>query len=76
LYWLLGSGTPPYKMTKKGSNYIGKPYRGQKCGNCRFTFQRYVNDELICSQIQGNIELDHWCRLWASGDTVNPKPNK
>ena len=22
LYWLLGSGTPPYKMTKKGSNYI------------------------------------------------------
>ena len=76
LYWLLGSGTPPYKMTKKGSNYIGKPYRGQKCGNCRFTFQRYVNDELICSQIQGNIELEHWCRLWASGDTVNPKPNK
>jgi hypothetical protein len=76
LYWLLGSGTLPYKMTKKGSNYIGKPYRGQKCGNCRFTFQRYVNDELICSQIQGNIELEHWCRLWASGDTVNPKPNK
>jgi len=59
LYWLLGSGTPPYKMSKKGSNYIEKPYRGQKCENCRFTFQRYVNGELICSQIQGNIELDH-----------------
>ena len=74
LYWLLGSGTPPYKMTKKGSAYQGKEYRGQNCGNCRFNFQRYVNKELICSQIQGNIKLDHWCRLWVSGDTVNPKP--
>jgi hypothetical protein len=76
LYWLLGSGTSPYKMTKKGSAYMGKPYRGQNCGNCRFIFQRCVNKELICSQIQGNIELNHWCRLWVSGDTVNPKPKK
>jgi hypothetical protein len=74
LYWLLGSGTPPYKMTKKDSAYQGKEYRGQNCGNCRFTFMRWVNKELICSQIQGNIELDHWCRLWASADTVIPKP--
>jgi hypothetical protein len=76
LYWLLGSGTPPYKMTKKDSQYQGKEYRGQNCGNCRFTFMRWVNEELICSQIQGNIELKHWCRLWASGDSVNPKPSK
>lgn len=76
LYWLLGSGTPPYKMTKKDSAYQGKSYRGQNCNNCRFTFMRWVNEELICSQIQGNIELDHWCKLWASGDTVNPKPIK
>jgi hypothetical protein len=76
LYWLLGSGTPPYKMSKKDSLYVGKSYRGQNCGNCRFTFMRWVNKELICSQIQGNIELEHWCKLWASGDTVIPKPNK
>jgi hypothetical protein len=76
LYWLLGSGTPPYKMTKKESGYIGKSYRGQNCGNCRYTFMRWVNKELICSQIQGNIELGHWCKLWVSGDTANPKPKK
>jgi hypothetical protein len=76
LYWLLGSGTPPYKMSKKDSLYVGKSYRGQNCGNCRFTFMRWVNKELICSQIQGNIELGHWCKLWASGDTVIPKANK
>jgi hypothetical protein len=76
LYWLLGSGTPPYKMTKKDSNYIGKSVKGMNCGNCRYTFRRHVNDELICSQIEGNIELGHWCRLWVSGDTAIPKPKK
>lgn len=76
LYWLLGSGTPPYKMSKKDSNYIGKSVKGMNCGNCRYTFRRHVNDELICSQIKGNIKLDHWCRLWVSGDTANPKPKK
>lgn len=76
LYWLLGSGTPPYKMSKKESNYVGKSVRGMNCGNCRYTFRREVNGELICSQIRGNIELDHWCRLWVSGDTVNPKPKR
>ena len=76
LYWLLGSGTPPYKMSKKDSLYQGKSYRGQNCANCRFTFMRWVNKELICSQIQGNIELEHWCKLWASGDSVVPKPTK
>ena len=78
LYWLLGSGsgTPPYKMSKKDSNYIGKSVKGMNCGNCRFTFKRHINDELICSQIRGNIELDHWCRLWVGGKDVNPKPNK
>ena len=76
LYWLLGSGTPPYKMSKKDSNYIGKSVKGMNCGNCRYTFRRHVNDELICSQIKGNIILDQWCRLWVSGDTANPKPKK
>jgi len=76
LYWLLGSGTPPYKMSKPDSNYKSYGVNGQNCGNCRFTFRRYVNDELICSQIRGNIKLSHWCRLWVSGDTAIPKPNK
>ena len=70
LYYLLGSGTPPYKMTKKDSNYVGKTVNRMNCGNCRFTFQRHVNKEYICSQISGNVELDHWCRLWVSGKTA------
>lgn len=76
LYWLLGSGTVPYKMSKKDSLYQGKPFRGQKCGNCRFTFMRWVNKELICSQIQGNIKLEHWCNLWVGSDSVIPPPKK
>ena len=76
LYWLLGSGTPPYKMSKRDSNYLERTVKGQNCGNCRFTFQRYVNKEFICSQIQGNVKLNHWCRLWVSGDTAIPKPKK
>lgn len=76
LYYLLGSGTPPYKMSKKDSHYQGKPFRGQNCGNCRFTFMRWINKELICSQIAGNVELDHWCKLWMNGDEVIPPPKK
>ena len=76
LYWLLGSGTPPYKMSKKDSRYQGKPFRGQNCGNCRFTFMRWTNKELICSQIEGNVELDHWCKLWMNSDDVVPSPKK
>lgn len=72
LYWLLGSGTPPYKMSKKDSKYKRNSYRGQNCGNCRFTFMRVLNKELICSQIEGNIELNHWCKLWVNGDNLNP----
>ena len=76
LYWLLGSGTPPYKMSKKDSKYKRNSYRGQNCGNCRFTFMRWVNKELVCSQIQGNVELDHWCKLWVGSDNVIPPPKK
>ena len=76
LYWLLGSGTPPYKMSKKDSAYQGKPYRGQNCGNCRFTFMRVLNKELICSQIEGNVEIEHWCKLWMGGDNLIPPVKK
>ena len=76
LYWLLGSGTPPYKMSKKDSAYQGKPYRGQNCGNCRFTFMRVLNKELICSQIEGNVEIEHWCKLWVGGDNLIPPVKK
>jgi hypothetical protein len=73
LYWLLGSGTPPYKMSKKDSRYTHQPVKGQKCSNCRFAYQRVVDKKIICSQIEGEIKPSHWCRLWVGGDTIKNK---
>ncbi len=67
LYWLLGSGTPPYKMSKQDSLYGPAPLSraDESCGNCRFAWQKVVRrDRHICSQINGPIELRLWCKLW------------
>lgn len=66
LYWLLGSGTPPYKMSKKDSNYRDNPKGKQKCVNCSFIYHRIASDNYICSQISGKISPNGWCRLWES----------
>ena len=65
LWWLLGSGTPPYKMSKTDSTYVDKSeVFGQTCKNCIFTYKRFVTGQYICSQIRGEIKLPGWCRLW------------
>jgi hypothetical protein len=64
LYYILGSGTPPYKMSKKTSLYVNKTKGQKKCSNCIFTFIKYVENKPICSQIRGTISLDGWCKLW------------
>ena len=74
LYWILGSGTPDYKMTKRDSHYstagsaqeelIPGQTDIQKCGNCRFAFQRVISGQYICSQISGGISPEAWCKLW------------
>lgn len=63
LYWLLGSGTPPYKMEKADADYDIEPYEGQKCGNCEFYYEG-VDGGGVCSQVRGDIKRQHWCRLW------------
>lgn len=65
LYWLLGSGTQPYKMTKEESDYRLHPVQGEKCGNCRFAYKNMSHGYLVCSSVQGDIQSGHWCRLWA-----------
>jgi hypothetical protein len=65
LYYILGSGTPPYKMSKEDSKYVDKASGRQNCSNCIFTFQNYVKKTYICSQIRGTIKLGGWCKLWA-----------
>ena len=69
LYYILGSGTPPYKMSKEDSKYVDTASGKQNCGNCIFTFQNYVKKTYICSQIRGTIKLGGWCKLWVGENT-------
>ena len=77
LYWLLGAGTPVYKMDKEASAYGPTPpgRKGEICGNCRFAYARVLNGQLICSQIEGDIAWKAWCRFWKGhgGKAVAPR---
>lgn len=73
LYWLLGSGTPPYKMSKEESEYVDdSETEGQTCENCAFGYVRTATGQLICSQIRGIIKPEGWCNLWKPADEVDP----
>lgn len=64
LYWLLGEGTPAFKMSKEDSAYQSTPKGKQKCGNCEFAYKKVVRNQFICSQIEGDIKPQAWCKLW------------
>ena len=64
LYWLLGEGTPDYKMSKLDSAYQEEPNGKQQCSNCEFAYKKVVRDQFICSQISGDIKPKAWCKLW------------
>lgn len=68
LYWLLGSGTPEYKMPKDKADYKTEPQGDQVCGNCQFAYVETDGDKHICSKVRGPIELGAWCKLWAPSD--------
>lgn len=68
LYWLLGSGTPPYKMAKDDANYVEEPQGGQQCSNCEYAYLSTEDGTMICSQVRGQIHATHWCRLWEAGE--------
>jgi len=71
LYWLLGTGTPAFKMNKDDSKYTDKSKIKQNCGGCQFAYRNNSNGNFICSKIRGDINLDGWCRLYK--DAENPK---
>ncbi len=64
LYFILGSGTQPYKMSKTGAEYRGESESRHECGNCVYAFQKVKAKRFICSQIQGDIKLNGICKLW------------
>lgn len=68
LYYILGTGTPPYKMTHKDSEYTDKSDNSDTvCGNCEFSYQKVINKKFICSQIRGHIQPEGWCNQWVKG---------
>ncbi len=64
LYYLLGSGTPPYKMSAEESAYVPMTNSRRRCGNCQYAYQHVGTGRFICSQIAGDIRLEGTCRLW------------
>lgn len=68
LYWLLGSGTPEYKMDRGEAKYVEESeVEGQNCKNCHFAYLHLANKRFICSQMTGPIKPQAWCRLWEKG---------
>jgi hypothetical protein len=68
LYFVLGKGkgTPPFKMSKKESNYKAKTTNPDfVCGNCVYYYWHVTKKRGICSQIRGEVEYNGICRLWA-----------
>jgi len=64
LYWLLGSGTPPYKVSKQDSEYTDAAEGKQTCDNCEFLYLKNANNKYICSQIRGRVKPEGWCNRW------------
>jgi len=68
LYWLLGDGTPPFKMTKVEAGYIDDSPYNQNCGNCTHAYTHVTSGIAICDQMRGVIEPQAWCRVWSEPD--------
>ena len=65
LWWILGSTTQDYKMSKKDALYTEESEtKGQKCSNCKFAYQHVASGRYICSMMRGNIKPEAWCRLY------------
>jgi len=73
LYWLLGTSTPAYKMSKEDAGYQSTPNEGSEyCGSCEYLYQSNETGNLICSKIAGPVDWMGWCRLW---DGTEPDEN-
>ena len=64
LFYVLGSGTNPYLMSKEDACYQDRPVHNQRCGKCSSAYQQVVSGEVVCSQVQGKVSLKGYCRLW------------
>lgn len=78
LYWILGSGTPPYKMAKDDARYTDRSADTDTvCANCEYMYTKTAtvvdpdSEPLhICSQVTGSVRPMGWCRLWEAEGSV------
>lgn len=71
LYWLLGDGTPSYKMSKADSQYSDDTGTDeQACVNCEYLYQKTTSGEYICSQIRGKVDPGGWCNQWELAESI------
>jgi hypothetical protein len=65
LYWLLGEGTPNYKVSAKDSEYtdVSKDKK-HTCANCEWFFLKVANHKGICSKIEPYVKAEGWCNRW------------
>lgn len=69
LWYILGTGTPEYKMSKELSEYDREGGSAkQNCGNCEFMYLKLKSGDYICSQIRGEVHFKGWCKLWKGYD--------
>ena len=64
LYLLLGSGTGALKMDKEDVAYQARPVGSQSCKNCSSSYRQLATGDMTCSQVEGRIIDNGWCRTW------------
>ena len=65
LFWLLGEGTPNYKVSAKDSEYADiSTDKGKTCSNCEWYYVKIANNKGICSKIKPYVKPAGWCNLW------------
>lgn len=60
-----GFGTRSYaasKIPKAQAGFQKTPKGSHKCGNC----SHFEPSKNACTVVQGEIDADNWCQLWAA----------
>lgn len=67
LWYVLGTGTPPYKMSKKDSAYTDVANDPKySCATCEYLYLKVNTGEYICSQIRGEVKPSGWCNQFTT----------
>lgn len=67
--WLLGEGTPDYKIAQPDVKYTDKSQtKGQYCGNCARIYDARSSGSAICDIATGDIKEGGECDRWELGN--------